>query len=145
MSEQDQVWMSENDLKLEERKETEVVPRAQRRRFSQKYKLRIVAEADGCRKPGEVGALLRREGIHSSTLGRWRKARAEGKLNPSSPAKRGPVASPDTVVLRENAKLRKNITRLERKLEQAELIIGVQKKVSLLLGIGFEETDHLEK
>src|SRR3989441_12858058 len=74
--------------------ETEVVAKAQRRRFTAEYKRRIVREADRCTKPGEIGALLRREGLYSSHLTTWRAARDRGALEGLSPKQRGPKATP---------------------------------------------------
>ncbi len=118
----------------------EVVPRATRRRFGAAYKLRIVEEADRCTKPGEVGALLRREGLYSSHLVIWRRARDQGQLDALSPRRRGPKPDPDRALKRRNAQLERENTRLRKRLETAETIIDVQKKVSRLLGIEMPET-----
>ncbi len=126
-----------------EGEEIEVVARAQRRRFSTKYRLRICTEAEKCTKPGELGALLRREGIHSSTLRRWRNKRDEGVLG--SPRKRGPKVSPDAELMRELAKKDKRIHQLEKKLRRAEMIIDVQKKVSALLGVSLDAMDETDE
>ena len=107
----------------------EVVPQAKRRLFSAKYKLRILAEADQCQGAGQVGALLRREGLYSSHLSRWRRMRAEGELGTQ---KRG--RKPNRQV-EQVAQLRQENERLRSQLEQAELIIDVQKKLSQLLGL----------
>ena len=69
--------------------ETQVVPRSQRRRFTVSYKLRILQEADACKASGQIGALLRREGLYSSNLSAWRRQRERGELDSLSPAKRG--------------------------------------------------------
>ena len=110
----------------------EVVLKAKRRTFPPEYKLRILDEAAQCRKPGERGALLRREGLYSSHLTHWRRELREGALNGLKPKKRGPKSDPLTV---ENAQLRREIVRLQAKLERAETIIEVQKKLSQLLGL----------
>jgi transposase len=123
-----------------EGEEIEVVARAQRRRFSTKYKLRICTEAEKCTKHGELGALLRREGLHSSTVRRWRNKRDEGVLG--APRKRGPKVSADSEMVRELAKKDKRIHQLEKKLRRAEMIIDVQKKVSTLLGESLDENDE---
>lgn len=111
----------------------EVVPKAKRRQFTAKYKLRIVEEADGCTEPGQIGALLRREGLYSSHLSKWRQLRKEGQLQALSAEKRGRKAQDPSVV--ELAKLRRENERLRARLEQAETIIDVQKKLSQLLGL----------
>jgi len=118
----------------------EVVPRARRRRFGAAYKLRIVEEADGCTKPGEVGALLRREGLYTSHLSTWRRARDQGQLEALAPQRRGPKPDPDRALKKRNAQLERENARLRGRLETAETIIDVQKKVSRLLGIEMPET-----
>jgi|TARA_Y100000031_G_C8024358_1_gene294108 transposase-like protein len=112
----------------------EVSEKATRRRFSAPYKLRILEEADACQQPGEVGALLRREGLYSSNLAAWRRARRGGTLGALS-KQRGPKGRRRDPVARENKQLRKENARLRRRLEQAEKILEIQKKASELLGI----------
>lgn len=111
----------------------EVPTKAKRRRFSAEYKQRIVAEADRCQSPGDVGALLRREGLYSSLLTDWRRQCRRGALAGLTDNKRGrkkkPRADPRVKQLeRENA-------RLDRRLEKAETIIEFQKKLADILGI----------
>lgn len=122
----------------------EVVPQPKRRQFSAAYKRRILEEADACSEPGEIGALLRREGLYSSYLSNWRKARALGELDGSKSKKRGRKPAADAEVQRENKQLRRDKERLEARLEQAELIIEVQKKLSQLLGVSNEEREKEE-
>jgi transposase len=110
----------------------EVVVKAQRRQFSAEYKRRILQEADTCTQRGEVGALLRREGLYSSHLNTWRHQRARGELQGLTPVKRGRKADPQAA---ENARLLRETERLKAQLARAELIIEVQKKVSQLLGL----------
>lgn len=112
----------------------EILERAKRRKFSPAYKLRILEEADRCREPGEVSALLRREGLYSSNLTEWRRARQEGALGALSKS-RGPKGRRRDPVDRENAHLRKENARLRRRLEQAQMILEIQKKASEILGI----------
>jgi transposase-like protein len=116
------------------RLDPEVVPQARRRMFSAKHKLRILQKADACTEPGQIGALLRREGLYSSTLTNWRRQREEGSLKGLAPKKQGPRPDPDQELLKRMAKLEKENLRLADKLEKAELIIDVQKKVARLLG-----------
>ncbi|SRR6266511_1174852 len=104
----------------------------ERRQFSAEYKRRILEEADACTEAGQIGALLRREGLYSSNLTHWRQQRAEGSLKALSPKKRGPKPDP---LVDENAALRRRIERLEADLKRAETIIEVQKKLSELLGL----------
>ncbi len=105
----------------------EVPEKAVRRKFTAAYKLRIVKEAQTCTAPGQIGALLRREGIYSSNLAKWRRQAEEGLI----PKKRGPQ-KPDASI-RRIAELEKENAKLVHKLKQAELIIEVQKKVADLL------------
>jgi len=127
-----------NGVKKNQPLQTEVVPKAKRRLFSASYKLRILEEYERATRPGERGALLRREGLYSSNLTAWRRQRDQGQIGALSPKKRGPKPSPDAALIREVTRLQKENGRLERKLKQAELIIDVQKKVSALLGINLE-------
>jgi transposase-like protein len=116
------------------------VPRARRRRFGAAYKLRIVQEADACRAPGEVGALLRREGLYSSHLTEWRRARDQGQLDALTPKRRGPAPDPDAPLKKLNAQLQREVVRLRKKLEVAETILEVQGNVSRLLGLTMPES-----
>ena len=116
------------------RPDPEVPARAKRRRFTARYKLRILEEAEACRAPGEVGALLRREGLYSSQLTQWRRARREGSLKALAKP-RGPKGRRRDEVAVENEQLRKENARLRRRLEQANTILEIQKKASEILGI----------
>jgi len=116
----------------------EVVPRAKRRQFSAEYKLRILTEADQCTRRGEIGALLRREGLYSSHLTTWRKQRDRGQLQGLTPQKRGRKPDPQATEL---ARLQRENAQLRRRLEQAELIIDVQKKVAQMLGLNPDESE----
>jgi len=106
-----------------------------RRRFTAEYKLRVLREAERSTGPGELGALLRREGLYSSHLTTWRKQREEGALAGLTPKRRGRKANPDAALIAENERLRRQTARLAEKLRQAETIIEVQKKLSEILGI----------
>jgi transposase-like protein len=109
--------------------EPEVVPRATRRTFSAAYKLRIVEEAEQCVERGQIGALLRREGLYSSQLATWRREREASGLQAMAPKKRGRKAVQDAKDV-EIAALRQEKERLQQQLVQAELIIGAQKKLA---------------
>jgi transposase len=113
----------------------EVAAIAQRRQFSPSTKRRILAAADRCSEPGEIGALLRREGIYSSQLSTWRKQRAALGVAGLDARKRGRKADPAIAQTHQSAKLTREIERLRRQLAQAQLIIEVQKKVSCLLAL----------
>lgn len=108
----------------------ELVERAQRRRFSAEYKLRILREADGCSRPGAVGALLRREGLYTSHLTYWRKQRDAGALRELG-RPRGP--KPADRRDRELAELRRRTERLEGELAKARKVIEIQGNISALL------------
>src|SRR3972149_1244076 len=109
----------------------EVVARPTRRRFSAEYKLRMLQEADRC-GPGEVGALLRREGLYSSHLTHWRQQRESGALAALTAKKRGPKGDPQAEAL---ARLRRENAKLQAKLARADLIIDAQKKLLVLLNL----------
>jgi transposase-like protein len=117
----------------------EVLPRAERRQYTGQYKLRILEEVDRCTERGQIGALLRREGLYSSHLSKWRQQRAEGQLQALSPHQRGRKAQ--EVGLEELGRLQRENERLRARLEQAELIIDVQKKLSRLLGLPVENSE----
>jgi transposase len=112
-------------------RDPEVVEKAKRRRFTPEYRLKIVRAAEACRD-GEIGALLRREGLFSSQLSTWRRQREEGALEGLRARKRGPKAK---AVDPRVKKLEQENARLERKLKKADAIIAFQKKVHELLGI----------
>ena len=105
-----------------------------RRTFTAQYKLKIVQEADRCTEPGEVGALLRREGLYSSQLTNWRRARDQGQLAALN-RKRGRKPDPDADLRYELEKMRKENERLKKRLDKAETIIDVQKKLCTALGL----------
>jgi transposase len=120
----------------------ELAERAQRRIFSAREKLRILAAVDAAAgQPGAIGAILRREGLYSSTLSRWRQQRDAGVLVALTPAKRGPSAAVPNPQTAELLQLRRDNTRLQKRLKQAEAIISVQKKVAELLGIELDEPE----
>lgn len=108
----------------------EVVPATRRRTFTASYKLRILSEADQCRQPGQLGALLRREGLYSSHLQKWRQERSAGQLAGLTPKKRGRQADEQA---QELLALRQENERLKTRLHQAELIIEAQKKLAQAL------------
>lgn len=117
---------------LTEAPDPELTQRAKRRRFTSAYKLAIVREADGlAEKPGGIGALLRREGLYSSHLTKWRRQRDEGALEALS-RPRGRKPAPALEV--ENAELRRRLEKAEAELEKARKVIELQGNVSALLG-----------
>jgi transposase-like protein len=120
----------------------EVVPKAERRQFTAAYKLRIIREAEACSEPGQIGSLLRREGLYSSYLSKWRQQQADGQLQALSSRKRGRKSQDPS--LAELAQLQRENERLRARLEQAEIIIEVQKKLSKLLGLTADATESDE-
>ena len=134
--------MSQNETNVPD---PEVVPTAKRRQFTAKEKLHILKEADACIKPGELGALLRREGIYSSYLSRWRRERDRGQLQALNPQRRGPKTPVNSEVAREMAKLRRENERLQARLAQAETIIEAQKKLSEVLGLAPKKNENDEQ
>jgi len=112
-----------------------VPAKATRRRFSAKYKARILREAAACTERGELGALLRHEGLYSSHLNAWRQQAEKGQLEALAPKKRGPEPKVVDVRDKQIAQLQRENARLGRRIQRAEAIIEVQKKVSELLGI----------
>ena len=122
--------------------ETEVVVKAARRRFTAAEKLRVLSEADLCTKLGELGALLRREGLYSSHLATWRAARRRGELAGLAPRARGPKAKPIDPRDRKIAELERETRRLLARLERAEGLIAVQKKVAQILGLPLENDEQ---
>ncbi len=119
----------------------EVLEKPVRRRFSVEYKLKILAEADACAESGQLGELLRREGIYSSNLSNWRRQRETGALAGLTPKRRGRKAKPKNPLTAEVTRLQRENERLKEHLRQAELIIDVQKKVSEMLNIPLKTPD----
>ena len=115
--------------------DSEVVPRARRRTFTNADKRRILQAADQCTKPGEVGALMRREGVYSSSLSTWRRQREAADLVALAPQKRGPKADPARIDAQHIAQLTRERDHLRVELDKARLVIEVQKKVTALLDL----------
>jgi len=115
--------------------DSEVVAKLPKRRtFSNAEKRRILAVADRCTRPGELGALLRKEGVYSSSLSTWRRQRAAVELDALAPNKRGPKVPANRAEVQQIAKLIREVGRLQGELDKAMLVIGVQKKLATLLG-----------
>ncbi len=119
----------------------EVPAKARRRQFSPEYKQRILREAAAASAPGEIGALLRREGLYSSHLITWRRQRERGELTGLSAQRRGRKAKAVNPLAKRVAELERDKRRLERRLEQAELLLDIQKKASRLLEIPLRSQD----
>ena len=120
---------------------TEVVAKPRRRQFSATYKRRILGEADRCTESGDIGRLLRREGLYGSHLTDWRRAREAGVLDALAPKKRGRKASEREPMATRVMELERQNTALQESLRKANLIISVQKKVAAL----FDEIDSNER
>ena len=118
-----------------DRRDPEVPERPVRRRFLAEYKLQILRQADACDESGQLGELLRREGLYSSHLSTWRQQREQGSLAALSPKKRGRKPRDNDPLIEENRRLQCVNQRLVERLRQAEVIIDVQKKVAEILGI----------
>jgi len=113
----------------------EVPEKTKRRKFTAAYKLRMLQESEQCIQPGDVGALLRREGLYSSHLTIWRKQREQGALQGLNPKKRGRKTKPKNPSDKRIAQLEKENQRLKIRLKKAEIIIEAQKKISEILGV----------
>ena len=112
----------------------EVVPHARRRQFSNADKRRILEAADRCTRPGEIGALMRREGVYSSSLSTWRRQREAADLAALAPQKRGPKIPANRAETLQITQLTRERDGLKRELDKAMLVIEVQKKLATLLG-----------
>jgi transposase len=128
--------------KLPGRSDPEVAEKKPRRKFTAQYKLDILAKADTCTQPGQLGTLLRKEGLYSSNLTTWKRQREKGLLDALSPKKRGRKKTQENPLAQEVARLQRETERLRVKLKKAETIIEVQKKISEMLGIS---QDHGEE
>lgn len=115
--------------------DAEVVPRARRRSFTNADKRRILQAADRCTQPGEIGALMRREGVYSSSLSTWRRQREAADLAALAPQKRGPKADAGRADAQQIAQLTRDNDKLKSRLDKALLVIEVQKKVGALLAL----------
>lgn len=123
----------------------EVNEKPVRRRFDAAFKLRILEEADRCTQPGQLGELLRREGLYSSHLANWRRLRGQGSLQSLGPKKRGRKVKRKDATTQELDRLRRENQRLADRLRQAETIIEVQKKVSEIMGLPLDQNESNEE
>jgi transposase-like protein len=123
----------------------EVPEKKARRKFTAKYKLQILQQADACTEPGQLGALLRSKGLYSSNLTTWRKQRDQGLLDALSPKKRGRKEKEKNPLAPRVAELERETRKLTRKLRRAEAIIEFQKKISEILGIPQEDLPEEEE
>ncbi len=115
--------------------------KATRRRFTAEEKRRILKEVDGCTQRGELGAILRREGIYSSLLSTWRAAAKRRELEALAPKKRGPKPQAVDPSARKLVEAEREIARWKKRAERAETIVEFQKKVSEILGISLADSD----
>jgi transposase len=121
--------------------DVEVPAKATRRQFTAKYKQEILRRAEACKEAGEIGALLRSEGLYSSHLTTWRQARDRGELAGLEPRKRGRKPAPPDPRDKIIAEQAREIARLTKRAERAEGIVEIQKKVAALLGRPFQSED----
>lgn len=131
-------------LSKAERPVTEVSEKAKRRRFTAEYRQRILREAATCTKRGEIGALLRREGLYSSHLTIWRQDAERAQQQALTPKKRGPKPKATDERDKRIAQMERDIAKLTRRAERAEALVEVQKKVSQLLGIALRTPEDSE-
>lgn len=118
-----------------DRPDPEVPEKRPHRKFTAQYKLKLLEKVEQCTQPGQVGALLRQEGLYSSNLTTWKRQQEAGLLAALSPRKRGRKKAEVNPLVQRVAQLEREKERLQRKLKQAETIIEVQKKISEILGI----------
>jgi len=116
-------------------KEVEVLEKAMRRQYTAEYKRKVLAEADTCREPGQLGALLRREGLYFSNLKTWREQRRKGELAGLAQKRRGPAPKENNPLAKKVAVLEREVARHKARAERAEALVELQKKVSEILGI----------
>jgi transposase-like protein len=118
----------------------EVLEKPERRQFTAEYKLKILQETDSC-EPGQIGAILRREGLYSSHLTCWRRQRQQGQMAALSEHKRGRPSELVNPLTAEVERLRRENHRLLKRMEQLELLVDIQKKASTILGITLEMSE----
>ena len=126
--------MSSRAVPLSAAVETEVTQRAKRRTFTAEYKRRILREADACSKPGELGALLRSEGLYSSHLAGWRRARRSGEMDGLAPKKRGRKPAPVDARDKKIRELERQLAAMTGRAQRAEVLVDAQKNLAALLG-----------
>lgn len=139
MSEEPGNAVSSNGTIAETLPATEVVVRRKPRKFTPAFKRSFLKAAEACKKPGEIGVLLRREGLYYSTLAEWKRQRANGNWDGEA-AKPGPKEDPNT---REIVRLKRENQKLTAQLDKAKTIIAVQKKLSKLLGLSLSGDEEL--
>jgi transposase len=120
--------------------DSEVLEKPERRQFTAEYKLRILQETDSC-EPGQIGAILRREGLYSSHLTCWRRQRQQGQMAALSEHQRGRASELVNPLAAEVERLRRENQRLLKRMEQLELLVDIQKKASAILGITLEMSE----
>jgi len=137
--------MNSGDLEqmdTEEKQEVEVTAKVARRKFTAEYKLKVLREADACGKKGEIGALLRREGLYTSHLSYWRKLRSIGELGGLSPKKRGPAAKEKNPLAGKLAALERENAKMKARAERAEALVELQKKMAEILQVDQEKENR---
>ena len=132
-------WIMVNGI---EPQETEVVAKAKRRSFTAEFKRDIVRQADACTEPGAIGALLRREGLFSSHLTVWRREVEQRELQALAPKKRGPKGKEADPRDQKIASLGRELAKVTARAERAEMLVEIQKKLSVLLGVDLPKIDE---
>ena len=127
---------------LSDTPDPEVPEMKPRRKYTAQYKIEILQKVDSCTQLGQIGALLRKEGLYSSNLTAWRRQKEKGLLDALSPKKRGRKEIQKNPLTQEVARLQRENERLRGKLKQAETIIEVQKKISEMLGISQNQDER---
>ena len=119
----------------------EVREHPQRRRFSADYKRRILREIEAATQPGQVGAILRREGLYSSNIQRWRQQRERAEIESLNARKRGRTSTRAEALVAHNKELERKVRKLEKRLQHAELLLDIQKKISEITGIPLKDVE----
>lgn len=127
---------------LSDTPDPEVPEMKPRRKYTAQYKIEILQKVDSCTQLGQIGALLRKEGLYSSNLTAWRRQKEKGLLDALSPKKRGRKEIRKNPLTQEVARLQRENERLRGNLKQAETIIEVQKKISEMLGISQNQDER---
>lgn len=123
----------------------EVLERPKRRRYPAEYKRRILREIESATQSGQVGAILRREGLYYSNIQCWQLQRERGVLEGLSPKKRGRKQTKAEVLIKKNKELERKVGKLQRRLKRAELLLDIQKKISEITGIPLRELENEEE
>jgi transposase-like protein len=123
----------------------EVLERPKRRKYTAEYKWKILKEIEAATQPGQIGAILRREGLYMSNIQCWRWQKERGELEALSPKKRGRKPTEAELLIRRNKELERENRKLQKRLKRAELLLDIQKKISEITGIPLREVENDEE